>query len=219
MDETTNKSGRLIPWLLFVIVTIVPFLAWSYTRSWNYESLTLITIFPLLGLWAWGIMWTHYAYGGLRLVFPSLQKNKTYSKLSGALVLALILLHPVLLAASQWQNTKSLPPGSIYSYVLPEHKIYILLGTIGLILFLSFEIFERIKNNPYIKKHWKWISLSQMLAMVLIFFHALSIGSAYYIGWFEFYWVVLGALLIPCFGLIGRADWQNKPYTPPEQIS
>ena len=213
MNDTTSSASRYLPWLLLTMSLIVPFIAWSSERDWSYDKLTLLVIFPLLGLWAWSIMWTHYAYGSLRLVYSGLQKNKLYSKVSGVLVLFLILLHPFLLSLNQWQTLEKLPPGSVYSYVAPSQKLFIYFGVVALTLFLSFEVFERLKSSNVVNQNWKWVSLSQMLAMTLIFFHALSLGSNLSVEWFELYWVTLGALLIPCFGLIGRADWQDKHYT------
>lgn len=220
MDDTTaTASTRFLPWVFMFMAFLVPFIAWSSERSWSYDKLTLLAIFPLLGLWAWSIMWTHYAYGTLRLTNPGLQKNKLYSKVSGILVLFLVLLHPFLLILNQWQTLEKLPPESVYSYAASNQKLYVFFGVVALTLFLSFEIFERLKDNAFVKRNWKWVSLSQMIAMTLIFSHALSLGSNLSVGWFELYWVTLGALLIPCFGIIGRADWQQKHYTNETPVS
>lgn len=208
--EKTSLFSKFLPWVLFVPVIVLPYIAWSQRLNWNYSEVNAYLLFPLLGLWAWGIMWTHYAYGGLRLVNNNLQKNRFYSKFTGVLVLFLILMHPGLLALEQWENTSTLPPQSFYSYVASSQKLFVVFGSIALIIFLSFEVFERIKSKPLVTKNWKWISLSQVIAMTLIFIHAMAIGNTLNSGWIEYFWVMLGALLIPCFGLVLQADWRNK---------
>jgi hypothetical protein len=83
-------------------------------------------------------------------------------------------------------------------------------GSIALLIFLSFEVFGRIKAIPFMQRNWKWVSVSQMIAMTLIFFHGLGIGSILESPAIELYWVALGVLLIPCFGVIGREDWKRS---------
>lgn len=202
--------SRWLPWTLFAVVVAASFAAWADLRSWDFSSLNVFALFPLLGLLAWSIMWTHYALGGVRLVHP-FERNHLYSRISAAVVLACLLLHPGLLAWGQFDVRGLLPPDSFYSYVAPSLKGAVLLGGISLLIFISFDIFDYFKQRDGVRRNWKWISLSQMLAMTLIFTHSLLLGSNLQSGWFQVWWVLLGVLLIPCFGLIVRADWQQKP--------
>lgn len=213
-DDTQSKLSTYLPWLLFTIVIIVPFVFWFDRLGWRSKAITELTFFPILGIWAWGIMWTHYAYGALRIVFGDLAKNRFYSRLTNILVLALILIHPTLLIVNQWQTRKLLPPESMYGYVDSSLKLFVFFGTLGLLTFLSFEVFERIRNRQWVKRNWHIVSISQMVAMTLIFVHGLALGANLNNSWLEFYWVVLGALLIPCFGLIGRSDWRAAKENP-----
>lgn len=201
--------SRWLPWTLFVAVIAASFVAWADLRGWDFGSLSALALFPLLGLLAWSIMWTHYALGGVRLVYP-FEHNQLYSRVSAVVVLACLLLHPGLLAWGQFDLSGTLPPGSFYSYVAPSLKGAVLLGTISLIIFISFDVFEFFKKRAWVQRNWKWISLSQMVAMTSIFIHALRLGQNLQSGWFQVWWVLLGLLLIPCFGLILRADWQKK---------
>lgn len=209
-EQNPPLKQTAFPWLLLITVTLAPFIAWAQARSWQFNTLTALSLFPLLGLWAWSIMWTHYAYGTLILCNPSrFKKSQAYSRVSRYAVLALILFHPNLLVWNQWNIRGILPPESIYGYVDSSLKVFVFFGTLSFLTFLSFEIFERLRNKAWVQRQWRWISLSQMVAMVLIFFHALAIGQTTNTTWFEYYWVLLGCLLIPCFGVIGRADWQT----------
>lgn len=208
-DERLNSTYRFITWILLGLVLIVPFVAWAESMSWQFASITVISLFPLLGLWAWSIMWTHYALGTLRLVEPRIREVKIYSLLTRILVLFLIVLHPGLLIWTQWQVLGTWPPGSVYTYVGNSMEIYATLGAIALMFFASFEILERLRNHPAVRKNWFWVSLSQMIGMTLILVHSFALGGTIS-GWFAFYWFTLGALLIPCFGLIGRQDWSYR---------
>ncbi len=208
--ENINFVSSCLPWVLFGIVTIVPLLFWGNSRGWVFAGMNALSLFPILGVLAWGIMWTHFAIGSIRIVYPEIPKNILYSKISGYLVLLLILLHPNLLVIGQWKTRGLLPPGSLYGYVNSSLKIFIFFGTLSLLTFLSYEIFERMKSKRWVKNNWRWISLSQVVAMSLIFVHALALGGLLNNPRFEFYWIALGALLIPCFGLILRNDWKTK---------
>lgn len=204
------KTYTKTAWFLFTLSIIVPFVAWGSRLGWNTNALTLYSIFPLLGLWAWSVMWTHYAYGSILILDDNAQKDQAYKRASGWFVLITLLLHPGLLALAQWQNTATLPPESYYQYVGQAFAIYITIGFVAINAFLAFEILERLRKKELVRRYWKWVSLSQTIAMILIFVHALAIGQDLVSGWFQFYWVVLGALLIPCFGLVLRYDWQQS---------
>lgn len=213
----TQWLERWLPWKLFALVVIVSVIAWWTTTGIQLGKPTSYQLFPLLGLLAWSVMWTHYALGGVRLLRP-FPKNKLYSRLSAVVVLGCLLLHPGLLAMEMWETTRLLPPGSFYAYVGPAMKTTVLLGSISLIIFLAFDVFEYFHKKPWVQKQWKWISLSQMVAMTLIFIHSLRLGNTLQSGWFQFWWILLGALLIPCFGLILRADWTTKPTSEAKDI-
>jgi TM2 domain-containing membrane protein YozV len=198
-----------VPWYLFGVVVTLAFIVFGQNLNWNFENLTIFSIFPILGILAWSIMWTHYVDGAIRITFGK-TKNKTYSHFSGVLVLFLILIHPGLLALSQFQNNGLLPPGSYFSYVGTGLVWAILFAETALVAFLSYEVLSRLKSKKIVAKNWIWVSLSQAIAMTLIFFHGLALGRHLSGGWFQFYWVVLGALLIPCFGIILKYDWQQS---------
>ncbi len=207
--EQLNARSKFLPWILFGTITMLPLIAWLDRLNWSIDEVAAFSIFPILGLLAWGIMWTHYAIGALRLTFPALQKNYLYTSITTWLVLLLILAHPGILAWNLWKFTSELPPGSYYNYVGSSLKLFVIFGSISLLIFLSFDVFERMKNKTWVKHNWRYISLMQMLAMTLIFLHALALGKILDIWWLELYWVTLGALLIPCFAIIGRHDWKQ----------
>ena len=206
-----QKTYQTLAWALFTVAVVVPLVAWLSLRDWSVSNIGLYSIFPLLGLWAWNIMWVHYAYGSVLILDGKAKKDKTFKSVTQWLVLALILMHPGLLALAQFQNTDLLPPESYFSYVGQAASIYIVFGLVAITAFLAFDALERLKKKEIVRKYWWWVSLSQVVAMSLIFVHSMAIGQTLQLDWFQFYWVSIGALLIPCFGLILRYDWDKNP--------
>ncbi len=205
-----TRTYAWLAWTLFAVVVTIPLLQWAITIGWNPGNIALTNIFPLIGIWAWSIMWTHYAYGTFILAQDgAASKDKTYRKLTQWLVLALILLHPGLLALNQWQVRSVRPPEAFYGYVGQSLRIYIAIASVALLAFLAFDVLVRFRRHRLVNKYWFYVSLSQAVAMVLIFVHALKIGHSMH-GWFELYWIALGLLLIPCFVLILRHDWRQQ---------
>ena len=207
--QNSNQQHKVFAWVLFAFVIIAPFTAWLSMNNWSLDAVSIVTVFPLLGIWAWSIMWTHYIVGGIRLLRDD-QKYVQYNILTGYIVLALLLLHPTLLAWQQWQTIQVLPPMSFYDYVASSMKVFILFGSIALALFIGYDIAVRLKNTSFIRKNWHWVSTVQVVAMAFIFVHALAIGGLTDTSIFELYWVVLGAALLPFAGILVRDDWKNR---------
>lgn len=204
-----QKTYNIFSWALVSISVLLPTIAWGSNVNWQIDSLTAYQWFPLLGLLAWMIMATHYFTSALRVVYPYLQKPRYYSKSTSYVVLACILLHPGLLAYSEWRNTNVLPPESFVNYVGESLVLASMFGSIALTLFLLYEVVDRLKHKKALQKNWWLVSISQTLAMVLIFIHALRLGGEMQ-GWFLIVWVVYGVALLPCFYIIHSYDLKKK---------
>jgi len=108
-----------------------------------------------------------------------------------------------------YEDTGLKPPESYIAYVGADNKTYVLFGTLAIACFLLYEVLHRLRQARWVSRIWIWVSIAQALAMTLIFVHALALGRHLYGGWFQAYWVFLGCLLIPCFAVILRNDWQR----------
>lgn len=201
-----QKTFSRFSWGLFSLSLVLGIVSWGQTVGWQLSSLTPYQWFPLFGILAWLIMWTHYITRYFRVRNPELQKAPGYGKVTGWIVLACLLLHPGILAFAQFRNNQGIPPESYLNYVGEGLQLAVLLGSVALTIFLSFEIFDRMKNNKTVKKYWLAISISQSLAMILIFVHALRLGTTLGEGWFRIIWIIYGLLLLPCFYAIHKAD-------------
>ncbi len=207
MRQTTFNN---LVWGIFGISVLLPLISWGSGLEWALGELSIYQWFPLFGMVAWMIMWTHFFTYALRTKLGDLKTPKHYSQITGYVVLSAILLHPGLLAYAQWRNGEGLPTGSYYAYAGESLKLAIAMGMTGLLIFLSFEFFNRMRKNLTVKKYWTLVSLSQSLAMTLIFFHALRLGVNLGSGWFKGVWIIYGIALIPCFYIIHKRDFSKK---------
>ena len=71
-------------------------------------------------------------------------------------------------------------------------KLAILLGTISLVIFLAFELKQKLKNKTVLKV----LEYGQILAMFLILYHGLTLGRELSVDWFKGVWYVYGLLLV-----------------------
>ena len=207
----TQKDFNRFTWGIFAVSILLPLLVWATNLSWDFGSVSIYGFFPLLGLVAWMTMWTHYMTGAVRIRNPKLVKPVHYSRVTGYLVLGCLLLHPGLLAYAQNRNGQGLPPNSYYAYTGDALRLAVMFGILSLLIFLSFEVFNRMKDRRLVRKYWWAISLSQSLAMVLIFIHGLKLGYSIQDSWFTIVWVIYGLLLLPCFYVIHRQEFGKTP--------
>ena len=205
MREFIRSNHRIIEWLLGLVVIVSSLAVWLVEREPDFASLTIYEIFPPLGLLAFGLMWTHFVMGALRR-YAGVEKGGggMYMALSMGVVLSLIILHPLLLWIGLYSDGYGLPPGShIAAY--QSQLLYVGLGTIGLVIFLSYEL-KRFFGE---KGWWKYIEWIQIVGMVAIFVHAIGLGSELRLDWFMAVWVLYGITLAVAVGY-SRFIYRNK---------
>jgi hypothetical protein len=212
--ELSQERFDKFTWGVLAISILLPIIVWGNGISWRAGSISPYQWFPLFGLLAWMIMWTHYVTGAIRINNPKLKKPQYYSRLTGYIVLASLLLHPALLAYAQFERGAGIPPFSYIDYVGKELLLAVMMGSVALTIFLSFEIFNRLRQKFIIKKFWLAISFSQSIAMLLIFAHALKLGTHLTSGWFLIIWMLYGIVLLPCIYTIHRHEIASRAKTP-----
>lgn len=190
-------------WGLSALVSLLAVAAWSDQRL-NGARLSLYDWFPLFGLLAFSLMWTHYIAGSIRRHLGVNKKvNKQYLKITSILVLALILMHPLMLNIQLIRDGFGTPPSS-YEAVYPESlRGVISLGMIGLLIFLAFEAKRWLSGKSW----WRFLDYAQVLAMVIIFYHGLTLGAELAGGWFRFVWYIYGLSLLLS---VGYNYWHDK---------
>ncbi len=192
MKEFVQQYHRHIEWGLGIVVVVASVGVWIVNREPSISSITINDIFPVLGLIAFGLMWTHFVMDAVRKYYsiPSV-KNGAYKTASFGIVLALLLLHPALLWIGLYQDGYGLPPGShIEAY--QGQLLAVGLGTVALMIFLSFELRRWFSKKPW----WKIVQYAQIFGMAAIFYHAIELGGELSQDWFALLWWFYGITLV-----------------------
>ena len=195
------KTLPIIAWGLVAVVCVLAIIAWGQTLGWQVFPFNSYLWFPLLGLLAFSLMWTHYVMTFFRQVTDADNEIlKPYFKYTGYAVLFLICMHPSLLIYQRFVDGAGLPPGSYEHYVAPGLAWITLLGTASLLVFLAFELHRWFKDRPW----WPFVRDASDFAMLAIVYHSLRLGTTLH-GWFRavwwFYAVVLTLILIRKYAL------------------
>jgi hypothetical protein len=183
---------QIAAWSLSALVTVLAVVVWGQSFNWHL-ALDPYLLFPVLGLAAYSIMWSHYMAGAMRdIVQPESKALKDYYRFTGYTVLILICLHPGLLIYQRFRDGFGLPPHSYESYVAPGLGWITLLGTVCLLVFLAFE-FHRLYSK---RTWWHYVTEAGDLAMLGIFYHGLRLGTQLQHGWFRYVWWFYGITLV-----------------------
>lgn len=190
--EGSVKAFHSIEWVVVTGVLVTIFVAWGQSRNVFARGIDELSLFPLFGLVAFVLMWSHFVFGAVRRLM-GLRKSAAgmYWSISSAFVLALIILHPLLLNYRFIVDGLGLPPMS-YELAYGSKAVFLMLGTVCLLVFLMFELRRWFSRKTW----WKYIEGAQIAAMIGIFIHALVLGQELRIGWFLVLWWCYGLLLV-----------------------
>lgn len=192
MKEFMVKYHRQFEWALGVFVVLTSILVWLETREPAESTITIYDIFPPLGLIAFGLMWTHFVMDGVRRFFGiEAPKSGLYKTLSFGIVLGLLILHPGLLWIGLYNDGYGLPPAS-HVAAYQNQLLAVGLGTIGLMIFLAFELRKWFSKKSW----WKFVQWAQIVGMAAIFFHAVELGDELREDWFGLVWAFYGITLV-----------------------
>lgn len=194
--DNNNKrilACRIMAWSLSLIVSVVAIIAWGGNNNWRLFPISTYQFFPVLGLLAFSIMWSHYVAATVRDL-AGIQKEalSSYFRRTGYLVLVLICLHPGLLTYQRFRDGAGLPPGSYASYVGHSLGWVTLLGEVSLLVFLAFEFHRVFGKRPW----WHYVHNASDAAMLAIAYHGLRLGSQLHRGWLRYVWLFYVAVLI-----------------------
>ena len=189
---TKDQRLNFLAWSLSLLTMWLAFYAWLSLYDWMVWPLNALQVFPLLGLWAFSLMWVHYVIGYIR-DYADLGKESTkqFYKITGYAVLVFLCLHPGLLIINLYQQGHGLPPLSYERYVAPGLGWVTLLGSASLFVFLAFELRRWFDKKGW----WHWIVDAGDFAMLAIVYHALRLGTNLGRGWYKSIWVVYAIVL------------------------
>lgn len=193
MNKSKNFKVQLVAWSLALMVSLISIYAWGVYREWNITHYSSYTLFPLLGLLAFGLMWTHYVMGTIRDLLKVNEKVlKPFYAWTGYAVLFLICLHPGILIIQRFLDGAGLPPGSYKTYVAPSLAWVTLLGSACLLIFLAFELHRFFEKRTW----WHWVVDASDFAMLAIAYHGLVLGRTLSQEWFKVIWFIYASTLL-----------------------
>lgn len=190
-NNANHLTASITAWGLSASVVILAVIVWGNGIAWQFSGLSTYQLFPIFGLVAFSIMWSHYMVTFLNKTIFKTTTLGDYYRITGYVVLLVILLHPGLLSYQRFRDGFGLPLGSLTSYVQPSLRWVVLLGSVSFLAFLSFELRRWYKQKAW----WKYIAYLNDAAMIAIFYHGLRLGSNLHGGWYEVVWSFYGLCL------------------------
>lgn len=194
MNNLRSANIALHASLFTALVCVVACIGWGSMNAWQFSGLTLYTVFPLLGLIAFSILWSQYVVLTVTRYFKIKgSKLSAYFTVTGWIFLVAIFLHPGFLIWQLWRDGFGLPPESyLKHYVAPGLEWAALLGSISFLIFLSFELRRWYGDRQW----WRYIVYATDAAALAIFVHSFKLGSTLQQGWFYYVWIFYGITLI-----------------------
>lgn len=191
-------------WTLSFLVVGLGTLAWYQTLPRGIGAMTNYQLFPLFGILAFSVMWSHYIVGAIRR-YAVVDKRylQTYFSGTAYFVLIMLLLHPGLLLLQLQQDKAGLP----LTYVHPDLRIYVVLGMVAWVAFLTYELHRFYGERSW----WRYVVIASDIAMILVLIHGFKLSSQLMPSWFTILWVVYGITLVAVIAYGYRARWLNKP--------
>lgn len=185
-----GRSLQLLTWLVTLAVVVVALYVWWPAT----KSLTSYSLFPIFGLIAFSLMWTHYVAGAAREYFRLPPETlKLHFQWTSYIVLFCILAHPTILDTQLYLDGFGLPPGSLFAvYTESVQRLALLAGVTALTCFLFFELHRFFKDRSW----WKYVEWANIGAMALILVHGFTLGGALRHPWFQVVWVFYGVTFV-----------------------
>ncbi len=181
-------------WALGGVTLATALGVWWQVRQPLESSLTLYEVFPLLGLIAFGLMWTHVVMGAIRRYHRLSERSTAYRDVSMTIVLACIIAHPALVWLALARDGFGLPPLSQYAAFGGTAMLNAALfaGVVALTIFLAYELKRWFGERSW----WPWIEWLQVPAMLLIIYHGLTLGGELAVSWYQAIWWLYAITLV-----------------------
>jgi hypothetical protein len=195
VNRNATRTLQLGAWALSSLVVALSIINWGSSYKWQLGHLTTYQLFPVLGLIAFSLMWSHYIASVARdLMKLPRAVLVSYFNWTSYVVLAAICLHPGLLIYQRFRDGYGTPPHSYESYVAPGLGWVTVLGSACLLVFLCYEFRRRFANRSW----WRFVNYAVDLAMLGILYHGLRLGDQLQHGWLKTVWYIYGITLLAC---------------------
>ncbi len=180
-----SRRITVLAWSLSGVAVGLSIVAWAQTLPDDVSVLSTYQVFPVFGLVAFSLMWAHYVSDVLSHYVGQGNRLKRYFRITSAVVLVAILLHPSLYIVQLYNDGQGLPPFSyINDYPGAMNSLALLSGSVGLLAFLAYELHRWFSKRRW----WKYIQYVSDIAMLLILLHGFTLGTVIDSGWFGVVW-------------------------------
>ncbi len=166
------------------LAVLLPVLIRARSVHWVWGHSLLGNVFPLFGLVAFTLLWLHIVGPALLPWLSTYIDFERFLKQTSPFIFAFMLLHPLLLIFNV--------DFSLTTIVSAYEADDVVLGVIGLLFLLTFDIGEMLRKREFIIKHWNKILLISSIGFLLIFFHSLALGSDLQSGFLHYLWIFYG---------------------------
>lgn len=191
-----EQTALTIAWTTSLVSSALAILVWGKSSGWQL-SFSPYQLFPLLGLLAFSLMWSHYVSGFISNRMAVRPETLThYFESTGMVVLALLLLHPGILILQRFRDGYGFPPDSYKSYVAPGLGWVTTLGSIALLIFIAYEFRRKFSDRSW----WKYVPMAGDAAMLAIVYHGLRLGNNLQSGLYRGVWIFYGTVLVIILG-------------------
>lgn len=205
--KLSAERFRFISWLIGILAVLPAAIAWLQGVDGELGGLTAYELFPLFGLVAFTLMWSHYIVAALRLAY-GFDKSvmKRFWQVTSWIVLGAIVLHPSLLIFTLWRDGFGLPPDSyLENYVAPSLKWAAALGSFSLLVFLAYELHRWFKDKSW----WRYVQAASDICVFLILIHGFSLGGDLASGWFRTVWLAYAETYLIALAFIYYRSYKN----------
>jgi hypothetical protein len=190
-----NKEQIVVTkaWASSAFAVLVAVFVWGDSIGFQSSRLTGYSLFPLFGLLAFGLMWSHFITAALRM-YLKVDKAviKDYYEITSFFVILFLFAHPGILIWSLYRDGFGLPPNSyLHHYIAPGLAWAALLGTLSWLAFMAYELRRKYQQKSW----WKYIAYASDAAIVAVFIHGLKLGRHTHTGWFQKVWYLYGLTL------------------------
>jgi glycine/D-amino acid oxidase-like deaminating enzyme/nitrite reductase/ring-hydroxylating ferredoxin subunit/DMSO/TMAO reductase YedYZ heme-binding membrane subunit len=206
----------LLP-LIFIAVLIFPAYFFFSQRGGigfladaDFQT-TSILLFPLVGLYAFTLLWVQVMLGSsmvlFRKVFPWIEK---FHHAEGVFVLLFALLHPSLLFLGYG------PAGYLsYDFVIPEQKLFVYLGQVQLFLMILTVATALLRKSRWLQKKWHYVHFLNYVVFISAWTHSWFLGSDVRTTGLRYVWIFFGLTFLASGiarlvrGIRARSQWDQ----------
>ncbi len=177
MNRTVSKTLIIAgAWLAVLLPLFVHF----KSSSWDGTDSVIHTLFPAFGLLAASLLWLHAISGVWEEKLTEMFDFDFFIHTTASLILFSIIAHPLLLLIL------------IKFHISLLFNDDVMLGALGLVLLLTYDITKPFRKSGFFSRHWNKILIVSNIGFLLTFFHSLELGSDLQSGLLRYLWMFYG---------------------------